>query len=85
MKLCSKCDNSPLPFIMVLVIATISAFMTWLTLELSIPEIGPRAGASALTFAVVGGLLLTYVLHCLKRHCRHQDGHARGDRATAQP
>ncbi|WP_295444218.1 hypothetical protein [uncultured Thiodictyon sp.] len=76
MKLCSKCDNSPLPFIMIFVIATISAFMTWLTLELSIPEVGPRAGASAVVFAVVGGLLLAYVLNCLKHHCRHQDEHA---------
>ena len=78
MKLCSKCDNSPLPFLMVVVIATISAFLTWLTLELSIPEVGPRAGASAVVFAVVGGLLLTYVLNCLKRHCRHEDGDATG-------
>ncbi len=88
MKLCSKCNNSPLPFIVVGMIATISAFLTWLTLGLSIPEVGPRAGASALAFAVVGGLLLTYILSCLKRHCHHQDDHAHDGaihRVPAQP
>ncbi len=63
---------------MVFVIATIGAFLTWLTLGLSIPEVGPRAGASALTFVVVGGALLMYILNCLKRHCRHEDSDATG-------
>ena len=82
MKLCSKCDNSPLPFIMAFVIATVSAFMTWLTLGLSIDEVVPRAVASALAFTVIGGTLLMYILNCLKRHCPHEDGQARDPRMS---
>ena len=71
MKLCPKCDNSPMPFLMVLMVAGISAFMTWLTMGLSTPVVWIRLAASALIFAAVGGTLLHYVLGCLKRHCRH--------------
>jgi len=85
MKLCPKCDHSPLPFLMVFVIATVSAFVTWLTLGLSqVPPL-PRAAAGALAFVVVGGALLHYVLSCLKRHCRHQDRPAPARTVVALP
>ena len=77
MKLCSKCNHSPWPFVMAFVIAGISAFATWLTLGLSTLDIAARAAASALAFAVIGGTLLHYIFSCLKRHCRHDDAPAR--------
>lgn len=73
MKLCPKCDHSPLPFLMAFVIATVSAFVTWLTLGLSGLALVPRAGITALAFTVVGATLVHYVLNCLRRHCRHQE------------
>ncbi len=82
MKLCPKCDHSPLPFLMVFIIATLGAFMTWLTLGLSVPDLLPRVAASALTFVAVGATLLHYIFSCLKRHCTHKGGH--GDPVTDQ-
>ena len=73
MKLCPKCNHSPLPFLMVFVVASVSAFVTWLTVGLSITQPTPRAAASALAFVVVGWALLHYVLSCLRRHCRHDE------------
>lgn len=75
MKLCPKCGRSPWPFVMVLSIAGLAAFMTWVTLGLSIDETGPRAVASGAVFLAVGGTMLHYVVACLKRHCRHGKEH----------
>lgn len=71
MKLCPKCGRSPWPFVMVFGIASLAAFLTWITLGLSIDQSGPRSVASAGAFLAVGGTMLHYVLACLKRHCRH--------------
>lgn len=71
MKLCPKCGRSPWPFVMVFSIASLAAFLTWITLGLSIDETAPRAVATAGVFLAVGGTMLHYVLTCLKRHCRH--------------
>jgi hypothetical protein len=77
MKLCSKCDHSPWPFVMAFVIAGVSAFATWLTLGLTLglsaSDVAARATASALAFAGVGGTLVHYILSCIKRHCPHRD------------
>jgi len=75
MKLCPKCGRSPWPFVMVLAIATLSTFLTWITLGLTIDATAPRAVASGGVFLAVGGTLLHYVLGCLKRHCRHGKEH----------
>jgi hypothetical protein len=75
MKPCSKCNNSPLPYLMVVMVASVAAFLTWLTLGLSIAETLPRAVGSGVVFLAVGGTLLHYVLGCLKRHCPHGDEH----------
>ena len=75
MKFCPKCGRSPWPFVMVLLIASVTSFVTWVTLGLSIDETAPRALASAGVFLAVGGTLLHYVLACLKRHCRHGKEH----------
>jgi hypothetical protein len=75
MKLCPKCDHSPLPFLMAFVIAAVCGFVTWLTLGLTVTDPVTRAAISAAAFVVVGATILHYVLSCLRRHCRHQDPH----------
>ncbi|EGV20349.1 hypothetical protein [Thiocapsa marina] len=77
MKLCPKCSRSPLPFVMVLLISTVLAFITWLVLGLSQVEPTARLAAAAAVFLAVGGTLLHYVISCLKRHCRHDQKHQR--------
>jgi len=71
MKLCPKCNHSPWPFVMILVIAAVTGFTTWLVLGISVDDPGPRLVASVVAALAVGGTLLHYVLSCLKRHCRH--------------
>ena len=75
MKLCPKCDHSPLPFLMTFVIAAVCGFVTWLTLGLTIADTLTRAAISAAAFVVVGATILHYVLSCMRRHCRHHDVH----------
>ena len=82
MKFCPECSNSPWPFVMVFFLASVSAFVTWLTLSYSqLGTLGQIAG-SAVAFTAVGGTLLHYVLSCMRRHCRHgqrgQAGHKQG-------
>jgi hypothetical protein len=72
MKLCAKIDQSPLPYLMLVLIAGVTAFITWHALGTALPEPGPRAFASALAFAVVGGANLLYIRRCLNRYRRHQ-------------
>ncbi|QVL48417.1 MAG: hypothetical protein KFB96_22890 [Thiocapsa sp.] len=71
MKLCPKCSRSPLPFVMVLLISSVLAFITWLVLGLSQVEPMVRLAGGTAAFLAVGGTLLHYVIGCLKRHCRH--------------
>lgn len=75
MKLCPKCSRSPLPFVMILLISSVLAFITWLVLGLSQVEPVARMAAGAAVFLAVGGTLLHYVISCLKRHCRHDHEH----------
>lgn len=77
MKFCTECDNSPLPYLMVALIATIVGLMTWLTLGLSDYEPLVRIGGSVLVFLAVGGTLLHYVVSCIQRHCQHKQRYAR--------
>lgn len=82
MKLCSECSRTPWPYLMVLFLAGVSAFLTWLTLSYSeLGELESIAGSLGV-FLAVGGTLLHYVLGCMNRHCRHnrhpaQHSHAR--------
>jgi len=78
MKLCPKCGQSPLPFMMVFLIASLSAFTTWLTMTYSQAGLIERIGGSTLVFLAVGATLIHYVLTCMKRHCRHQETPAQG-------
>jgi hypothetical protein len=60
---------------MVFAIASVTSFVTWITLGLSVDEPMPRAMASGGVFLAVGGTMLHYVMTCLKRHCRHGKEH----------
>lgn len=82
--LCPKCSRSPLPFVMVILIASVLAFTTWLTLSLSQLESMHRLAAAVLVFIAVGGTLLHYVIRCLQRHCRHDRAH-RHDHTHREP
>lgn len=84
MKLCPKCSRSPLPFVMVLLISSVLAFITWLILGLSQVESIARLAAGAGVFLAVGATLVHYVLGCLKRHCRHGPDHAHHHRQAGQ-
>ena len=78
MQLCPKCNNSPLPYVMVIMVSSVLGYVTWLILGLSIAETLPRAVGTGLVFLAVGGTLLHYVRACLKRHCRHGPEHRHG-------
>jgi hypothetical protein len=56
---------------MVFFVASVSAFVTWLTLSYSQLETISRIGGTGIVFLAVAGTLLHYVFSCLKRHCRH--------------
>lgn len=75
MKLCTQCKKTPWPFVMVLLIASVAAFATWLTLSLSVTDANTRLLASFAAFIAVGGTLLHYVISCMRRHCRHNREH----------
>ena len=81
MKLCPECSKSPLPFLMALFVAGLSAFLTWLTLTYSQVEAAERMAGSVLVFVAVGATIMHYMLRCMKRHCRH--GHGTGHRQSA--
>ncbi|NEX16294.1 MAG: hypothetical protein C1943_06610 [Halochromatium sp.] len=71
MKLCKTCFSSPWPFVLMTVIATITGFVTWLTLGLSNPEPELRIAVGLLVFVAVEVTLFHYVVTCMRRHCRH--------------
>ena len=71
MKFCPQCTNSPWPFAMVLFIAAIIAFLTWLMLGFAGADPTEAAIGTALVFIAVGATLVHYVLGCMRRHCRH--------------
>ena len=77
MKLCAGCRRTPWPYLIVVFIAALSAFLTWLTL--SSVSISPDENRwwTAGAFLGVSGLLGTYVLLCMRWHCSH--GHALHD------
>ncbi len=71
MNLCPQCSRSPWPFVVILGITSVIAFLTWLILGLSIADPVQRLGIASVVFLAVGGTLLHYVVGCLRRHCRH--------------
>jgi hypothetical protein len=79
MKICPQCGNSPWPFAMVLFIAAIIAFLTWLMLSFAGADALEAAIGTAVAFVAVGATLVHYVLGCMRRHCRHGPGAANPD------
>ncbi len=82
MKLCHQCGRSPLPFVMVVFVAGVSAFLTWLTLSYSDFEKIEIITGSCAVFIAVASTVLHYVLSCMRRHCRH-GSHSERDQSTA--
>lgn len=74
MKLCPKCSSSPWPFVMVVLLAGIITFLTWLMLSFAQVKPITQLLGSVAVFAGVGVTLTHYVVTCLRRHCpqRHQ-------------
>jgi len=56
---------------MVLFLAGVGSFITWLTLTYSQVEAIERLGGTLFAFVAIGGTLTHYVLSCMRRHCRH--------------
>ena len=78
MNFCPKCGRPLWPFVMILTIASVIAFLTWLILGLSAIEPLQRWLMTLGAFILVGATLLHYVLSCLRRHCRHDHSVAQG-------
>lgn len=71
MKLCGECGKTPLPYVIVIVVSAFSAFLSWLTLPLLGVSSEARLWLTVAIFIAVGVLLLTYMVSCIRRHCRH--------------
>jgi len=68
---CTQFCKERWPYAMVVVLAGVVAYLTWLVLEFSDSSKMVQIAGSLGAFVAVGGTLLHYVLSCLKRHCRH--------------
>jgi hypothetical protein len=70
MKLCKNCKKAFWPYLMILVIAGVAGFLTWMTLSLS--GVADQQGLliSVIVSLTVGATLLHYVVSCLRRHCQ---------------
>jgi len=68
MKRCFGSSYSPWPFVMVLFIASVLAFVTWLTLSLAGLGRFEQIAGSSFVFLAVGGTMLHYVIACMRRH-----------------
>ena len=77
MKLCADCRKTPWPYVIALFIAGFTAFLTWLTLASAGINPNENRWWTAGMFLGVFGLIMTYMLSCMRRHCRH-DNHAHG-------
>ena len=76
MKLCGECRKKPWPYLLVVFISTFVAFVTSLTLTAA--GLTPQAVRwwTVFSFVAAAGVLLSYMVACMRRHCAH-DGHAR--------
>ncbi|NBC48006.1 MAG: hypothetical protein GVY22_08450 [Gammaproteobacteria bacterium] len=84
MKLCKTCFSSPWPFVLMTVIASMTGFITWLTLGLSQPDPQLRIAVAVIAFVAVEATLVHYVICCMRRHCRHHSSPAQQDRHLSQ-
>lgn len=68
---CTRCCQERWPYALVVVLAGIVAYLTWLVLEFTDSDKTVQIVGSISAFIAVGATLLHYVITCLKRHCRH--------------
>ncbi len=75
MKLCCECKKKPWPYLIVLLVAGFSAFITLLTFKTT--SMGPELviWLSAGVFCAVTAILLVYMLRVMSRHCG-EDNHS---------
>jgi hypothetical protein len=71
-KLCGHCIKRPWPFLVVLFVTAVPTFLVWMTLRGKDLATEMVYSWTALTFAIVGSVMLTYVVTCLRRHCSHE-------------
>ena len=69
MKCCRQCRTKPWPYVIVIFISTFITFITWMTMGVIGIEQQMNIWLSAATFIFAAGLLLSYMLVCLTRHC----------------
>jgi hypothetical protein len=71
MSICGECAKTVWPYFIVVFISGIVAFLTWLTL--SAAGIEPKLVVWLTGGAFFGAfaLLLSYIISCMRRHCRH--------------
>ncbi len=69
MKICRECKKRPWAFLIVVFVAAVASFVTWLALASAgvSPQINKWWSAGA--FVAVAIILLTYVISCMRRHC----------------
>ena len=69
MKLCANCRKKPWPYAIALFIAIFVAFVTWWTLAAA--GVSPQASRwwTVVAFLVAGGVLVSYMVSCMRRHC----------------
>jgi len=72
MKLCPECRSARWPFVVVVFVSSVVAFLTWLMLSLSNVEGVICLLGSGAVFVTVASTLAHYVVSCMKRHCRHR-------------
>ena len=72
MRVCPKCGNARWPYVVILVIASFVAFLTWLTLDTAgiTPAVNRwwTSGAFSMTF----GIMFAYMYWCVRVHCAHR-------------
>ena len=71
MKLCQHCSKTVWPFLFAFFIAGVAATLTWLILSYSSFDATTRLLFTAIVFVLAVATLVTYMLACMRRFCRH--------------
>ena len=69
MKCCAECRKKPWPYMFALAMATIIGFFTWLTTGVTSLSIDARYWITSVAFVIVAAVMMSYLLHCMSRHC----------------
>ena len=68
-KICQECKKRPWAFLIVIFVASVSSFVTWLALASAGVSPEDNTWWSLGAFFGVVVILLTYVISCMRRHC----------------